>query len=238
MLIRLLRNIWMPKRRKAEEPAGTPIPQQQFSPAVFHTGDLDKAKHIILTPTRDMTTDQRWEIETRNVAEELGRALNLGPESRILDYGCGIGRIAKALIERYGCSVVGVDISEHMRKLSLDYVNSDRFSVCDAAGLDQRIQDGYRATGAYACWVLQHCHRPADEIGRIHAALVPGAPFFVLNSNNRLVPTENGWASDDISIEQLLIDQFEPVSKFGITQLVVSRPLANQSWGMLLRKSA
>lgn len=222
-------------RTKDAGASNTPAHHQKYSPAVFHTSDIEKAKYIILTPTPDMTTDERWEIETRNLTEELGLALKLNAESCILDFGCGIGRIAKALIERYGCSVVGVDISENMRKFSIDYVNSERFTACDPAALDQMIKEGFHATGAYACWVLQHCHAPENEIERIHSTLAPGSLFFVLNSNNRLVPTDGGWASDDISIENLLTKKFEKISRFSVSELVVSKTLANQSYGMLLK---
>lgn len=235
MLIKLLRDIWTSMRHKDSGASNASKQIPKYSPAVFHTSDIEKAKYIILTPTPDMTTDERWEIETRRLSDELGHALNLNPDSRILDFGCGIGRIAKALIERYGCTVVGVDISENMRKLSIDYVKSERFIACDPATFDQMIKEGFHATGAYTCWVLQHCHSPALEIERIHSALVPGAPLFVLNSNNRLVPTDSGWASDDISVENLLAARFEPVSKFDVSQLVVSKNLANQSYGMLLK---
>lgn len=221
MLIRLLRSIWTSMRSKDAGTSNNTKKYQKYSPAVFHTSDIEKAKYIILTPTPEMTTDERWEIETRNLSDELGLALKLNPESRILDFGC--------------CTVVGVDISENMRKFSIDYVNSERFSACDPAALDQMIKNGFHATGAYACWVLQHCHSPGDEIERIHSALVQGSPFFVLNSNNRLVPTDGGWASDDISIENLLAEKFETISRFSVSQLVVSKTLADQSYGMLLK---
>src|SRR4051812_1977873 len=109
MLIRLLRDFWSSVRSPGIATPNTLGPS--YSPAVFHVPDLEAAKAIILTPTPDMTTDERWEVETRNLVEELGRVMDLGTQSRIVDYGCGIGRVAKALIDRYGCSVVGVDIS-------------------------------------------------------------------------------------------------------------------------------
>ena len=39
------------------------------------------------------------------------------PIENVLDYGCGIGRIAKELILKTSCKVIGVDISESMRKM-------------------------------------------------------------------------------------------------------------------------
>ncbi len=235
MLIRLLRNIWKSTR---STDSGTSIAtnlRPSYSPAIFHSVDLETAKSIILTPTPDMTTNERWEIETQNLSEQLGRELNLNSESRILDYGCGIGRVAKALIERYRCTVIGVDISPDMRRLAVDYVGSERFVTCDPAKIDQMIKEGFQATGAYACWVLQHCRAPEQDIERIQLALAPGAHFFVLNSDHRWVPTDRGWAADGISVENLLAARFETVSKSGVSQLVGSKILADQSYAMLLK---
>jgi len=46
---------------------------------------------------------------TRSEADELGRRLELGPESRLLDLGSGCGYPGLYLAERTGCSVVTVD---------------------------------------------------------------------------------------------------------------------------------
>lgn len=235
MLIRLLRNIWKSTR---STDSGTSIATNQrpsYSPAIFHPVDLETAKSIILTRTPDMTTNERWEIETRNLSELLGRELNLDSESRILDYGCGVGRVAKALIERYRCSIIGIDISPDMRRMAVDYVGSERFVACDPEKIDQMIKEGFQATGAYACWVLQHCRAPEQDIERIQLALTPGAHFFVLNSNNRLVPTDRGWAADSISVEKLLMAKFDTISKSDVSRLVGSKMLADQSYSMLLK---
>jgi demethylmenaquinone methyltransferase/2-methoxy-6-polyprenyl-1,4-benzoquinol methylase len=44
----------------------------------------------------------------------LVAALALAPTDRVLDVATGTGLVAAALIERHGCSVVGVDQSEEM----------------------------------------------------------------------------------------------------------------------------
>jgi cyclopropane fatty-acyl-phospholipid synthase-like methyltransferase len=54
----------------------------------------------------------------------------------VLDYGCGIGRLAKAMIDASGCSVVGLDTSPEMRKLADDYVGSDRFIAVSPSQFD------------------------------------------------------------------------------------------------------
>ena len=96
-----------------------------YQPKVFEVNNLESAMGIILTPERGTTTGERWEYETPYLVDEIGRALQLDGNSCVLDYGCGVGRIAKGLIERYNCFVLGVDISTSMRQLAPEYVKSD-----------------------------------------------------------------------------------------------------------------
>jgi demethylmenaquinone methyltransferase/2-methoxy-6-polyprenyl-1,4-benzoquinol methylase len=51
--------------------------------------------------------DPRWR-------RELVRGLAPSPGDRVLDVATGTGLVAQAIIERYGCAVVGVDQSEEM----------------------------------------------------------------------------------------------------------------------------
>jgi demethylmenaquinone methyltransferase/2-methoxy-6-polyprenyl-1,4-benzoquinol methylase len=51
--------------------------------------------------------DPRWR-------RELVRRLPVAPGDRVLDVATGTGMVAAALVERYGCSVVGLDQSEGM----------------------------------------------------------------------------------------------------------------------------
>jgi demethylmenaquinone methyltransferase/2-methoxy-6-polyprenyl-1,4-benzoquinol methylase len=41
-------------------------------------------------------------------------AVDVGPSARVLDVATGTGLVARALVRRYGCSVVGLDQSEDM----------------------------------------------------------------------------------------------------------------------------
>jgi SAM-dependent methyltransferase len=61
----------------------------------------------------------------------------LDRNSLVLDYGCGIGRIAKELIKQTGCHVIGVDISPSMLGLAYPYVHSDNLVLF----LKQRSED-------------------------------------------------------------------------------------------------
>lgn len=179
-----------------------------YNPTVFKVNDLAAAMQIILTP-EDSSTEARWKSETPYLADLIGRWLEITPQSVLLDYGCGIGRIAKELIARHGCRVIGVDISPSMRALAPVYVESDRFFACAPAMLDGLIERGVIFDGALSIWVLQHCVTPAEDIARIRRALRPEGRLFVLNNVNRAVPTlERGWLNDRIDLRAELAREF------------------------------
>lgn len=180
--------------------------QATYSPAVFDVSSTAAAMAIILTPEQGQDTDERWRRETPYLAEMIVRECKVTERSWVLDYGCGIGRLAKALIERTGCHVVGVDISPNMRQLALRYVASDRFVALSPTMLDGFVRDhGVRFDAALSVWVLQHCFAPKDDIDRIVASLRFGAALFVVNETRRFVPTaEHGWVDDSADIHEML----------------------------------
>jgi len=172
-------------------------------PEIFEVTTIEDARRIILTPD-GATTDQRWASETPWLVSHLGDRLAPRPDSVLLDYGCGIGRLAKPLLERFGCTVLGVDASRSMRLLAPHYVESARFTVCSPESLDQLLDHGLTCDHGYAIWALQHCVWPDQDIARIRRALRPGGGLTVVNARRRLVPVEAGWLDDGVSIEALL----------------------------------
>jgi len=179
-----------------------------YNPEIFSVGDEAQAKAIILT-AENSTTQARWEQETPFLCSLIRGQIALGADSVILDYGCGIGRVAKALIEGYGCRVIGVDISPSMRSLSVGYVNSDRFFACAPEMLGFLVDQGLRFDLAISIWVLQHCLNPAADIQLLRDALKPAGRLFVVNNVHRAVPTkEGGWVDDGIDIKATLARAF------------------------------
>lgn len=182
-----------------------------YNPEIFDVSNIEAARQIILTG-EGSTPDARWQSETPALAETIQNALQITPDTVLIDYGCGIGRVAKELIQRYGCRVIGVDISNNMRILALNYVQSDRFLACSPDMLDMMVARNFVADAAISIWVLQHCLKPAEDIERIHRALVPGAGLFILNNIYRAVPTkEKYWVNDGQDIKSLLSDRFSMV---------------------------
>jgi SAM-dependent methyltransferase len=192
-----------------------------YDASVFDVRDIEAAKRIILTP-ENSTTQERWAVETPYMAELIATHIPLDRETVLLDYGCGIGRMSKALIERARCKVVGADISASMRALAVPYVASPRFSVCAP---DELLRRPKSVSAAIAVWVLQHCENPAEDIRRIHRAMKPGARLFVADSFERVIPAAEKqfftspptvirkWMKDDIVVRALLDRTFALVAE-------------------------
>ena len=179
-----------------------------YNPDVFTVDSLQAASAIILTP-EDSTTEARWRVETPYLADLIGRHLDIGPQSLVLDYGCGVGRMARELITRHDCWVVGVDISQSMRALAHVYVNSERFFACSPEMLDTLIARGVTFDAGLAIWVLQHCLEPNEDLDRISRAMRPGGRLFVFNNRSRAVPTEeHAWVDDGLDLYAMLSDRF------------------------------
>jgi SAM-dependent methyltransferase len=182
-----------------------------FNAGLYEVADPAEAMRLILTPEGNATTEQRWQRETPYLVDLIAQTMTIDANSVLLDYGCGVGRMAQALIQRFGCRVIGVDSSHAMRAFAAGYVRSDLFFACAPAMLDDLVARGLRCDGALTVWVLQHCAQPAVDIARIKNALKPGSHFFVVNNRTRAVPVlERPYVNDGIDIKALLGAEFLP----------------------------
>lgn len=198
-------------------------PKFQYEPAVFAQRDIDAAKWIILTPAPDMTVEQRWEAETPWTVERMQF-----PEgnSMILDWGCGVGRLAKPLLDR-GHMVVGVDISTNMLGHAMAGAGPRHFA-CIPPGILRRFELSAKFDGGYASWVLQHVQNPVRDIDLIAQLLKPGAPFYLLNSNRRFIPVRDinssepkiTWVADSHNIAELMSRYFDLEHEFELAQFI------------------
>jgi 2-polyprenyl-3-methyl-5-hydroxy-6-metoxy-1,4-benzoquinol methylase len=133
----------------------------RYDPEVFAVGtDLQEAKNIILTEEgTGYYPDERWERETPYLTDLITEKCGITERTTVLDYGCGIGRLAKTLIDRTGCFVVGTDISYDMLALAVRYVASPRFVATPPNALDLF----YQFDVAISVWVLQHVINLKEE---------------------------------------------------------------------------
>lgn len=181
-----------------------------YAPEVFNVANLAQARQIILTDEDNLNSAERWEREAPYLVG-LMAGLELNEHSVVLDYGCGIGRLSKALIDRYSCRVVGADTSFPMQKLALEYVGSPKFLACHPSMI---APSGMKFDAAISVWVLQHCLQPMDDIGTIHDALKPDGRLFVVNEINRVVPAVFSdrvlhWMADGEDVAAMLGAKFE-----------------------------
>ena len=179
-----------------------------YAPEVFDVRDVAEARSVILTAEPGTTTDSRWATETPYIVDRLLERFAISERHVVIDFGCGIGRMAKALIERTRCWVVGVDVSASMRQLAPGYVQSPKFAAVAPAMLDLLLARGLRAEWAIAIWVIQHVARPEIDVARLKLALAPNGGLFVANNLRRAVPTDRGWAHDGVDVEALLEREF------------------------------
>jgi SAM-dependent methyltransferase len=99
------------------------------------------------------------------IGDVLAAAERLGRPARTesaLDFGCGVGRLTRALGKRFG-HALGLDISagmiEQAQRLNAD-VPACQFRVNDAPDLGQLQSDSFDLV--YSSIVLQHLPSPAD----------------------------------------------------------------------------
>lgn len=138
---------------------------------------------ILTDPSRK---DGGWEIgeflatgerEVERLMELTGRLGVPAARSAALDYGCGVGRITRALASRFD-TVVGLDISTEMvsraAALNGDLSNA-RFQL--TSGVDLEVVGTGRFDLVYCFLVLQHVpsHRLIEAtIGRLAEVVAPG----------------------------------------------------------------
>ena len=210
-----------------------------YNPDVFDVNDIAQAKRVILTAEEGSTTEERWQTETPYVADLIEASIEITDQTILVDYGCGVGRMAKELIIRRGCSIIGIDISRSMRSLATVYVESDRFCSCSPAMFDTMLGRGFKVDAAISIWVLQHCLNPLEDIRRMHRGLKPGAGLFILNNDYRVVPSvEKGWVNDEIDVKTMLQKQFVLEKEGRLSPERTSEALARNTFWASYRQRA
>jgi SAM-dependent methyltransferase len=121
---------------------------------------------------------------------ELARSHGMPLDGRVLDFGCGVGRMSNALAEQ-GLQVVGVDIAASMVKRA-DQLNAHRDGLSFVAYDGGRLPFPDNSFDAAATLiVLQHC-RPRVQVAalmELQRVVRPGG-VFVFQVPSRPVPIE------------------------------------------------
>jgi demethylmenaquinone methyltransferase/2-methoxy-6-polyprenyl-1,4-benzoquinol methylase len=135
-------------------------------------GDYDRWAAIL-----SFAQDPRWR---RFLVEHVP----VGPDAQVLDVATGTGAIARALVRRYGCRVVGVDQSPQMLEGARERIGS--------AGLSDRIdlrlgsvEELDFAEGSFdaltAGYLLRYVDDPLRTVTDLLRLVRPGGPFALLD---------------------------------------------------------
>jgi 2-polyprenyl-3-methyl-5-hydroxy-6-metoxy-1,4-benzoquinol methylase len=134
-------------------------------------------------------TQEQFEEKTAKLKANLAPVLDVlfGGEKRLLDFGCGCGRLTEMLL-RLGKEVYGVDIADWALEEAGTQVPGATFAICN----DGLIPWPDNYFGGVLCWtVLQHI--PPEEILQ-----VTGEIMRVMNNGAWLLLYENisSWLPD------------------------------------------
>lgn len=149
---------------------------------LFKERSFRDACQSVVGPCNGFSYQERWEQETPDFVRAILKHTS-AESPRILDYGCGVGRLAREVLAQHPtATVVGVDESPVQQQHARDYVDDTRFTACfphEAAGEFDLV---------YCIYVLQHV--PALDlrgaIARIHHRLKPEGTFVYCSSDTRM----------------------------------------------------
>lgn len=129
---------------------------QGFTPQNFNQG-----QHQVVGDINEMPMAIRWREETKTfVPLIVQKAKELKAET-ILDYGCGVGRMARGILDfDQTLKVIGVDQSENMLSLATQYnqehIDSKRLQLWTVAEFDALPRETRLFNLAYCIYVIQH----------------------------------------------------------------------------------
>jgi demethylmenaquinone methyltransferase/2-methoxy-6-polyprenyl-1,4-benzoquinol methylase len=135
-------------------------------------GDYDRWAAIL-----SFAQDPRWR---RFLVEHVP----VGPDAQVLDVATGTGAIARALVRRYGCRVVGVDQSPQMLEGARERIGtaglSDRIELRLGSAEDLALAEG-SFDALTAGYLLRYVDDPLRTVTDLLRLVRPGGPFALLD---------------------------------------------------------
>jgi len=117
---------------------------------------------------------------TTEESNQIPKLLGLGPDSVVLEIGCGSGRYAIHVAQQTGCRVTGVDINPHgirnaNRLAQEGALESVRFQECDVSKGLAFAESTFHAV--FANDVTCHIRARAGVFAEVYRVLKPGGRF-------------------------------------------------------------
>ena len=135
-------------------------------------GDYDRWAAIL-----SFAQDPRWR-------RHLVGHVQVPPEARVLDVATGTGAIARGLVRRYGCSVVGVDQSPQMLDGARERIAkaglADRIELRLGSAEEIAFEEGF-FDGLTTGYLLRYLDDLLATMTDLLRLIRPGAPFALLD---------------------------------------------------------
>jgi len=175
----------------------------------------ENARYYVNTERQDWTDEEFFRSGERTVAEEvLTDMINIcqgkdPAEMRVLEIGCGAGRVTRALSNLFG-EVYGVDISgEMVRQAGLALAVRPRAHVRQNNGKDLSVLGDLIFDFAFSSIVFQHIpSRDVIEsyVREVHRVLRPGGLFKFQVQGDATMSTspEDTWLGVPFSDQQVV----------------------------------
>ena len=183
----------------------------------FYPKDISHAKDICLTPNTN--NPRKYQKETGATVQIAENSEVCWYDCEVADFGCGVGRVSHALIERFGCKITGFDISEPMLHFATEYVDSKKFNPTVYSKNLENKEDYYNKFDLVVClFVLQHSEHPIEDIDFIHNILKSDGKLMFMNEHDRLIPVGLDqkqmviWDNDGINVHDEISKRFSLVS--------------------------
>jgi len=196
------------------------------NPKRFDLDDIDDAKKSILWY-------DDWDEATEKTIQLMQKMGVIKTESFVVDWGCGVGRIASNLVERYNVTVLAVDRSIKMLRHALSYIQPKYLSRI-ALVTDEFILSHIDLFEKHADLVIfietfQHIPEPVlDQIlPRIKKLLKRNGKLFVFG-NRQL---EIGYKDKDPSTVEEVIKRHFQLEKSQVTFHRYTKKVANLVYG-------
>ena len=133
-------------------------------------------------PPAELFALDQWHYHGTDAIRDAGAFLGLGPASRVLDIGSGVGGPARFLAHTTGCHVTALELQPELHQVALDLTRRsglvDRVSHVCGDALEQPLTP-QAFDGVISFLAIVHIPHRAALMKRVHDALRTGGRCYI-----------------------------------------------------------